>query len=61
MVVCSAEAEDVACGAGGVDRGGERAGGATCELSPDRTPTNETPSMPLQSGIFYETSDICKT
>ncbi|CAH2100363.1 unnamed protein product [Euphydryas editha] len=43
------EAEDDACGAGGADSGRERAGGATCELSPDRTPTNEAPSMPLQS------------
>lgn len=30
--------------------GGERGGGAGCDLSPDRTPTNEVPSMPLLSG-----------
>ncbi|XP_026501209.2 uncharacterized protein Psgef isoform X1 [Vanessa tameamea] len=43
------EAEDGACGAGGAGRVAGRAGGAACELSPDRTPTNEAPSMPLQS------------
>lgn len=43
-------------GAGGAaaapDVGEELGGGAASELSPDRTPTNEAPSMPLQSGKF---------
>lgn len=48
---CS-EAEVGVCGAEDTRRGGGRAGGAACELSPDRTPTNEAPSMPLQSGTL---------
>ncbi|CAH0722202.1 unnamed protein product, partial [Brenthis ino] len=43
------EAEDGVCGAEHTWHGEGRAGGAACELSPDRTPTNEAPSMPLQS------------
>lgn len=38
-------------GAGGATTaGGGHGGGATFELSPDRTPTNEAPSMHLQYG-----------
>ncbi|XP_069365975.1 uncharacterized protein PsGEF isoform X6 [Maniola hyperantus] len=43
------EAEDGVCDAGPECPGEELTGGAACELSPDRTPTNEVPSMPLQS------------
>lgn len=32
------------------DAGGGGSGGAGCDLSPDRTPTNEAPSTPLLSG-----------
>nr|XP_032516003.1 uncharacterized protein LOC116769083 isoform X6 [Danaus plexippus plexippus] len=42
------EAEDGVCGAEVVGAA-EHAGGAACDLSPDQTPTNEAPSMPLQS------------
>ncbi|XP_041974629.1 uncharacterized protein LOC121729951 isoform X2 [Aricia agestis] len=43
------EAEDGVCGVGPTARGEELAGGDEAELSPDRTPTNEAPLMPLQS------------
>ncbi|XP_052737273.1 uncharacterized protein LOC112053688 [Bicyclus anynana] len=43
------EAEDGVCDAEPEGPGEERNGGAASELSPDRTPTNEAPSMPLQS------------
>lgn len=43
------EAEGGGAGAA-AEIGEERDGGAGCELSPDRTPTNEVPSMPLLSG-----------
>ncbi|XP_050663812.1 uncharacterized protein LOC126964632 isoform X3 [Leptidea sinapis] len=41
------EAGDGVCGTGHAVAGVQR--GAACELSPDRTPTNEVPSIPLQS------------
>ncbi|XP_072935296.1 uncharacterized protein PsGEF isoform X2 [Epargyreus clarus] len=46
----ASESEAEGEGAGGAPAAGAaRAGGAACELSPDRTPTNEAPSMLLQS------------
>ncbi|XP_075989177.1 protostome-specific GEF isoform X4 [Anticarsia gemmatalis] len=46
----ASEQEPEGGGAGAAaDAGGERGGGAGCQLSPDRTPTNEAPSTPLLS------------
>lgn len=45
----STEAGDGGAGAA-PDAGEEHDGGAASELSPDKTPTNEMPSMPLLSG-----------
>ncbi|KAI5634987.1 pao retrotransposon peptidase domain-containing protein [Phthorimaea operculella] len=43
----ASETEAGGGGAGGATGRGLRNGGAVCELSPDRTPTNEAPSVPL--------------